>query len=180
MTTRTACSLTPDKCHRGRSGGRGALDLAVDLDLTGGQQLAGRRGHRRRARPRPVHHRPVDLANGVPIVQAGTTEEKNEIAARITWSGAGVALGTSRPKPQRVAAAVGRILADTAYRTAAQRIKAEMSGHDAGRRGRTCSNSWLPPAVRCSVRRRPSGLTDAHGHAVTTLEDLGPSAELPR
>ena len=35
------------------------------------------------------------LSHGLPLVQAGTTEEKSEIGARIRWTGVGVALRTT-------------------------------------------------------------------------------------
>ena len=37
------------------------------------------------------------LAQGVPVVVAGATEEKPEVAARVAWSGAGLDLRTGRP-----------------------------------------------------------------------------------
>ncbi len=73
------------------------------------------------------------LAHGVPIVQAGTTEEKSEIGARIQWTGVGLRLGTSRPTPAAVRAAVGRVLVEPSFRAAAGRVRAEMAPHDAGR-----------------------------------------------
>ncbi len=75
------------------------------------------------------------LAHGIPLVQAGRTEEKAEIEARIRYSGVGVTLGTTRPSPRAVADGVARVLGDSPYRRAAQRIRDEMSPHDAGREG---------------------------------------------
>ena len=75
------------------------------------------------------------LAHGIPMVQAGETEEKPDIGARIDWSGVGVRLGTTRPSPAAVRRAVLRLLAEPAYRLAAQRLQAEMATHDAGREG---------------------------------------------
>jgi UDP:flavonoid glycosyltransferase YjiC (YdhE family) len=75
------------------------------------------------------------LAHGVPLVQAGTTEEKAEIAARIHFTGVGVRLGTTRPAPAAVCAGVRRVLDDGSYASAAQRVKREMDEHDAGREG---------------------------------------------
>ncbi len=75
------------------------------------------------------------LANGVPLVQAGTTEEKAEIAARIRYSGVGVALGTTRPTPGAIADGVRRVLSEPGFAAAASRIRDEMAGHDAGREG---------------------------------------------
>ena len=50
------------------------------------------------------------LANGVPLVVAGDSEDKPEVAARVQWSGTGVNLHTGRPSPAMVARAVRRVL----------------------------------------------------------------------
>ena len=71
------------------------------------------------------------LAHGVPIVQAGTTEEKAENAARIQWSGVGLRLGKTHPSPDKVRGAVRRVLSEPSFRDAAGRIQAEMAQHDA-------------------------------------------------
>lgn len=55
------------------------------------------------------------LAQGVPLVVAGRTEDKVEVCARVGWSGAGVDLRTNSPAPAAVADAVHRVLADAAY-----------------------------------------------------------------
>jgi UDP:flavonoid glycosyltransferase YjiC (YdhE family) len=47
------------------------------------------------------------LAHGVPLVVAGETEEKPDIAARVAWSGAGN-LKTGTPSADAVKAAVRR------------------------------------------------------------------------
>lgn len=75
------------------------------------------------------------LAHGVPLVQAGMTEEKHEIARRIEWTGVGVRLGTTRPSSAAVAGGVRRVLDDARYRAAADRVRAEMAQHDAGSEG---------------------------------------------
>jgi UDP:flavonoid glycosyltransferase YjiC (YdhE family) len=75
------------------------------------------------------------LAHGVPMVQAGATEEKADIGARIAWSGTGIRLLPTPPSPAEVRAAVLRVLADPAYRDAAGRLRDEMAQHDAGRDG---------------------------------------------
>ena len=58
------------------------------------------------------------LANGVPLVVAGDSEDKPEVAARVQWSGAGVNLHTGRPSPAMVGRAVRRVLAHGSYRRA--------------------------------------------------------------
>jgi len=88
------------------------------------------------------------LSHGVPLVQAGTTEEKADIGARIAWSGVGVRLGTSRPSPAAIRRAVLAVLGESRFRAAARRIQAEMSAHDAGREGAAL-------LARLAVTRRP-------------------------
>jgi MGT family glycosyltransferase len=71
------------------------------------------------------------LAHGVPMVVAGTTEDKPEIAARVRWSGTGIDLGTKRPSPAEVRAAVRSLLTDERYRLAAERIQRDTRRLDA-------------------------------------------------
>jgi UDP:flavonoid glycosyltransferase YjiC (YdhE family) len=66
------------------------------------------------------------LEHGVPIVAAGTTEDKLETTARVAWSGAGVNLRTESPEPAAVRDAVLRVLSVPGYRLAAERIGAEI------------------------------------------------------
>lgn len=49
------------------------------------------------------------VVNGVPMVAAGLTEDKCEVAARVEWTGVGINLRTGRPSPSAVASAVDRI-----------------------------------------------------------------------
>ena len=67
------------------------------------------------------------LAAGVPLVVAGDTEDKPEIAARVAWSGVGVNLRTGSPSSQAVGEAVGTILANPEYRRAAERLQDELA-----------------------------------------------------
>lgn len=62
------------------------------------------------------------LAQGVPLVCAGTSEDKKDTAARVTRAGAGVDLGTDCPAPEQVRAAVAEILGDGKYRENAERV----------------------------------------------------------
>ena len=75
------------------------------------------------------------LHHGVPLVQAGSTEEKAEIGARVAWSGVGVRIRSTSPRPLRLRQAVRRVLHDPRYRHAAQRLGAEMRRHDAAAEG---------------------------------------------
>ncbi|MFN0252030.1 MAG: glycosyltransferase [Kofleriaceae bacterium] len=67
------------------------------------------------------------LAAGVPLVVAGDSEEKPEIAARVRWSGAGIDLRKGRPRARDVRAAVQRVLADRSFADRAGVIATEMS-----------------------------------------------------
>jgi UDP:flavonoid glycosyltransferase YjiC (YdhE family) len=71
------------------------------------------------------------LAHGVPLVVAGATEEKPEIAARVAWSGAGINLKTKTPSPEQIRGAVRELLADDRYRENARRIQADYARHNA-------------------------------------------------
>ncbi len=67
------------------------------------------------------------LAYGLPLVVAGATEDKPEVAARVAWSGAGLNLRTARPTPRRLRKAVRTALYDPRYRQAAQRLQYEIA-----------------------------------------------------
>jgi UDP:flavonoid glycosyltransferase YjiC (YdhE family) len=71
------------------------------------------------------------LAHGVPLIVAGATEDKPEIAARVAWNGAGINLRTKAPTPEQVRAAVQDVLANPRYRQNAQRIQADYARHSA-------------------------------------------------
>lgn len=65
------------------------------------------------------------LSAGVPLVVAGTTEDKPEVAARVEWSGAGINLRTKRPTPDQIRDAVRATLRDGRYRDHARRLQAD-------------------------------------------------------
>jgi UDP:flavonoid glycosyltransferase YjiC (YdhE family) len=67
------------------------------------------------------------LAHGVPLVVAGDSEDKPEVAARVRWSGAGIDLRSGKPAPAAIAAAVRRILADPSFRSRARALQAEIA-----------------------------------------------------
>jgi MGT family glycosyltransferase len=71
------------------------------------------------------------LANGVPLVTAGQTEEKPEICARVQWAGVGIDLKTSTPRPSQIRDAVMKILGSSQYRQRAFRFKTEIAHFDA-------------------------------------------------
>jgi UDP:flavonoid glycosyltransferase YjiC (YdhE family) len=63
------------------------------------------------------------LSHGVPLVVAGETSDKAEVAARVDHTGVGVDLGTSMPTAAAIGEAVDRVLRDDRYRTAGLRIQ---------------------------------------------------------
>jgi UDP:flavonoid glycosyltransferase YjiC (YdhE family) len=71
------------------------------------------------------------LANGVPLIVAGASEEKPEIAARVAWSGAGINLKTKAPSPEQLRAAVRSALETPGYRQNAHRVQADYTRHNA-------------------------------------------------
>jgi MGT family glycosyltransferase len=70
------------------------------------------------------------LRAGVPLVVAGSTEDKPEVARRVEYAGVGVNLATGRPTPQQVRAGVDRVRDDPAYRRAAEAVSADLSAAD--------------------------------------------------
>lgn len=72
------------------------------------------------------------LAQGVPLVVAGTTEDKPEVAARVERSGAGLNLRTSAPSEKTIRAAVREVLHGGSFRVRARELAAEYRQHDAG------------------------------------------------
>jgi UDP:flavonoid glycosyltransferase YjiC (YdhE family) len=70
------------------------------------------------------------LAHGVPLVVAGDSEDKPEVAARVQWSGVGVNLHTGKPSKAMVARAVRRVLTQSSYRRRAAALRAEIEASD--------------------------------------------------
>lgn len=67
------------------------------------------------------------LANGVPLIVAGDTEDKPEVAARVAWTGTGIDLRTGSPMPQVIRRAADTILGDPSYREKARRMAEEIA-----------------------------------------------------
>src|SRR5882762_4653706 len=71
------------------------------------------------------------LSLGVPLVVAGGSEEKPEIAARVAWAGAGINLGTGRPSASQISQAVRAVLTQPHYRQRAQELRTAFARHNA-------------------------------------------------
>ena len=78
----------------------------------------------------------LGLSHGLPIVVAGTSEDKTEVSARVAWTGAGINLKTEMPTPAQVrerrAYAARR---PQRYRRRAQALRTEYARYDAVARG---------------------------------------------
>jgi MGT family glycosyltransferase len=73
------------------------------------------------------------LSYGIPIIVAGATEDKPEVATRIAWSGTGLRLRTQSPAVEELAAALRSVQSDPRYRARAAAIAQEMGSYDAPR-----------------------------------------------
>ncbi|WP_370416069.1 glycosyltransferase [Streptomyces fradiae] len=71
------------------------------------------------------------LAHGVPLVVAGDTEDKPEVAARVEWTGTGVNLRTADPSDPVLREAVDTVLDTPTYRERATALAKEYAAHDA-------------------------------------------------
>lgn len=73
----------------------------------------------------------IALANGVPVVAYGNTEEKPEIANRVQWSGVGRGIRRKTADPAELRATVMRVLNNSMYRQKARAIARKLSALDA-------------------------------------------------
>lgn len=70
------------------------------------------------------------LSTGVPLVVAGNTEDKPEVAARVAWSGAGIDLRTGTPTPKAVRQAVREVLGNGSYLRRARELEVAYAQRD--------------------------------------------------
>jgi UDP:flavonoid glycosyltransferase YjiC (YdhE family) len=70
------------------------------------------------------------MRHGVPILSAGATEDKPDLAARVSWSGVGIGMRAQRANPAKVRAAVRRLLDEDRFRARAQQVAEEMAAYD--------------------------------------------------
>lgn len=77
------------------------------------------------------------LAAGVPVVQAGGSEEKPDIGARVAWVGVGASIRLTRPPAWLLRRAVARVMTSVERRDASARLAAENDAYDAADRSAT-------------------------------------------
>ena len=70
------------------------------------------------------------LANGVPVICAGTTEDKPEVANRVAYTGAGINLKTNRPAQRKISEAVRTVLSHNDFRDNARRLAGILAERD--------------------------------------------------
>jgi MGT family glycosyltransferase len=70
------------------------------------------------------------LSAGVPLVVAGNTEDKPEVAARVAWSGSGVNLRTGTPTAAQIRRAVRDVLQSPRYLERARDLQAAYTQRD--------------------------------------------------
>ena len=70
------------------------------------------------------------LSDGVPLVVAGQTEDKPEVAARVEYFGAGINLRTGKPSAAEVRRAVREVLGDNSFRDRARRLQSAYAKRD--------------------------------------------------
>ena len=92
------------------------------------------------------------LSRGVPMVVLPLGGDQRETAGRIARSGAGVWLPPATATPQRLHAAVDRVLTDGTHRAAARRLAREVDGLGAGHAARLveqalAGSGWAPPGA---------------------------------
>ncbi|MGM9320926.1 glycosyltransferase [Deinococcus aquaticus] len=86
------------------------------------------------------------LRSGLPVLSAGTTEDKPEVGRRVQVSGAGLRLNTRTPTPHQIRAATLRLLTDPRHRAAAATLAADLRAHDAPREAADLLETLLPAA----------------------------------
>ena len=69
----------------------------------------------------------LSLANGVPLVTAGTREGKNDINARVSYFRVGIDLRTEKPSSSAISAAARRVLTEPQWKANAMRLRQELS-----------------------------------------------------
>lgn len=101
------------------------------------------------------------LAYGVPLVVAGDTADKAEVAARVSYNGCGVNLRTGTPSAGAVAAAVRTVLASPGYRRQAGRLRRDIAATSAldlvAKVTETLAGEAGPPPVREDQGDLPNG-----------------------
>ena len=71
------------------------------------------------------------IQNGVPLITAGTSEDKPEVCARVEWSGIGINLRTDSPSEEQIVHAVDQLLTNPIYKQKVETLQKEFQTYDA-------------------------------------------------
>lgn len=71
------------------------------------------------------------LAHGIPLVLAGTSEDKMEVSARVEYGQTGINLKTSNPTPEEILKAVHQVFSNPLYRKNAENFQSESKKYNA-------------------------------------------------
>jgi MGT family glycosyltransferase len=70
------------------------------------------------------------LAQGIPIVSAGMTEDKEEVSAHVQWAGVGIDLRTNQATAESIRTAAREVLDNPTYRERAKQLAGEFANHN--------------------------------------------------
>ncbi|SES67348.1 glycosyltransferase [Geodermatophilus poikilotrophus] len=98
------------------------------------------------------------LAHGIPLVVAGATQDKPEVANRVQFARAGVNLRTGTPTQAAIRQAVRRVLTDPSFRRGAQAIADDIARHRGARAAADLIGSLV--ATGRPVHRSPAVTSD--------------------
>ena len=107
------------------------------------------------------------LAEGVPLVAIPVTFEQPGIAARIRWTGAGEFIRAGALTANRLRSAVTKVLGNSAYRQAAERMKIAIAQSRGGRQAAAIIEEVI--RTKCAVTSTPS-LEDRPSLSVSNAE----------
>ncbi|MFA9557759.1 nucleotide disphospho-sugar-binding domain-containing protein [Evansella sp. AB-rgal1] len=71
------------------------------------------------------------IQNGVPLITAGTSEDKPEVSARVEWAGIGINLRTETPSEEQIRSSVRDILMNSSYKNNVSKLQKEFERYDA-------------------------------------------------
>lgn len=71
------------------------------------------------------------IQNGVPLITAGTSEDKPEVCARVEWAGIGINLRTDSPSEGQIVQAVDQLLTNPIYKQKVGALQKEFQTYDA-------------------------------------------------
>jgi UDP:flavonoid glycosyltransferase YjiC (YdhE family) len=70
------------------------------------------------------------IANGTPMIVAGSSEDKPENAARVEWAGIGINLRTGTPSEEMLREAVERVLGEPSFKQRVTSLQTNMEKYD--------------------------------------------------